>query len=369
MTSFTFFSAWAGVIKVLLVTLLCLPLSAPAAETEQDKPQVTTDVAVETGTIVRKTLNDYLTAYGTVEPEPAHGGKPPASAAITAPTAGLLIDALCEEGQKVKRGQLLFNLDHRMADAQIEKAKSSLQLAEKNLQRKRALIATDNVSQKLLDEAQQLFNAAQQDLAIARIQSSLLQVTAPLAGTVVRINVRPGEAVSANSVLADVVNLDRLVVNLAIPGTDLPLLRLGQSAALSTATKSLSPGMSEEPPANGSVSFIGLQVDLKNAALPVRIALPAGSGLRPGQFVKARIAVAQHTDRLAVPVKSVVTVGGQPAIYLVEQNFARRVQVQTGLEDAGWMEVAAEGLQAGMAIVTTGAYGLPAESHIHRLNP
>ncbi|MGD0961649.1 MAG: efflux RND transporter periplasmic adaptor subunit [Methylomonas sp.] len=369
MTPFAFFSAWAGAAKLLLIALLFLPLSAPAAAAGQDKPQAATDVAVETGTIVRKTLTDYLTAYGAVEPEPAGGGKPPASAAVTAQTAGVLIEARCEEGQKVKRGQLLFNLDHRLADAQIEKAKSGLRLAEKNLQRKRALIAGDNVSQKLLDEAQQLFDAAQQDLAIARIQSSMLRVAAPLAGTVVRINIRPGEAVSANSVLADVVNLDRLAVNVAIPGTDLPLLRLGQSAVLSTAANSLPPGMSEEPPANGSVSFIGLQVDVKNAALPVRIALPAGSGLRPGQFVKARIAVAEHAGRLAVPAKSVVTVDGQPAIYLVEQDLARRVPVQTGLEDAGWMEVAAEGLRAGMAVVTAGAYGLPAASRIHRLNP
>ncbi|MGH8548459.1 MAG: efflux RND transporter periplasmic adaptor subunit [Methylococcales bacterium] len=137
------------------------------------------------GRIARMTLRDYLIAYGTVEAEPASDGKPPASASVAAQLGGLITEARCEEGQKVRRGQELFSLDHRLADAQVEKARTVVALAEKNLQRKISLSNTGNVSQKLLEEAGQLFDAARQDLALANTQRALLQVEAPLNGTLV----------------------------------------------------------------------------------------------------------------------------------------------------------------------------------------
>lgn len=350
-------------ISLTLIMVVALPRLAGAGEDAAAE----SDVAVGLGNIARKTLHAYLTAYGTVEPEPALGGKPPASAGVAAPAAGLLVEAHCEEGQRVKRGQLLFSLDHRLVDAQVEKAKTVVVLAEKNLQRKRSLIATDNVSQKLLDEAEQQLGAARQDLALAQAQRSLLLVEAPITGSVVRINVRPGEAVSGNAVLADLVDLDRLVVNAAVPGTELPQLRSGQAASLSVTADSASPAA--DSPTQGSVSFIGLQVDPKTATVPVRIALPAGSGLRPGQFVQARIAIEEHAGRLAVPLESVVTLEGHSAIFVVEGDRARHLPVRVGLREGGWTEVEGDGLQEGMAVVTTGAYGLPGDARVHPLKP
>ncbi len=348
---------------------LGIAIAFPTAVCAKEMTAADTDVAVGIGTIARKTLHAYLTAYGAVEAEPAQGGKPPASAAVAAPSSGLLMEVRCEEGQRVKRGQVLFRLDHRLVDVQVEKAKTVVALAEKNLQRKRSLITGENVSQKLLDEAEQQLGAARQDLALAQAQLSLLQVEAPLDGTIVRVNARPGEAVSGNAVLADLVDLDRLVVNTAVPGAEMPRLRLGQAAGLSVATDAQSSGAAADSLAKGSVSLIGLQVDPKTATVPVRIALPAGSGLRPGQFVQARITVEEHAGRLAVPLESVVTREGQSTIFVVEGDQARRKPVRVGLREGGWAEVEGEGLREGMAVVTAGAYGLPGDSRIHPLKP
>jgi membrane fusion protein (multidrug efflux system) len=332
-------------------------------------PSVETDVAVEIGRIERRTLKAYVTAYGAVEAEPAEGGKPPASALVAAPSSGLIMEARCEEGQKVQRGQILFSLEHRLADVQVEKARTALALAEKNLERKLALSKTDNVSQKLLYEAEQQARSARQDLTLARIQRALLQVEAPLDATVVKVNVRPGEAVGGNAVLVELVDLDRLIVNVALPGAEAPRLRLGQPTALSVATEAGPTTMATPSEDWGTVSFIGLQVDPRTATVPVRIVLPAGSRLRPGQFVQARIAVEERVERLAVPVESVVTSGGESAIFVAEGHQATRTPVRLGLRDGDFVEVESEGLREGMGVVTTGAWGLPGNSRIHPLHP
>ncbi|WP_176225202.1 efflux RND transporter periplasmic adaptor subunit [Methylomagnum ishizawai] len=347
-----------------------LILHAPVSgEEDAAAVPVETDVAVELGHIARMTLRAYVTAYGAVEAEPAQGGKPPASAWVAAPLAGLVAEARCEEGQRVQRGQALFSLDHRLADMQVEKARLAVVLAERNLRRKRSLSPDDNISPKLLDEAEHLWETARQDLAQAQVQRSLLDIVAPLGGTVVRVNVRPGEAVGGNAPVAEIVDLDRLVVNAAVPGAEAQPVRIGQPTALSVATGTGSGTKTDATPSSapGLVAFIGLQIDPKTATVPVRIALPPGSGVRPGQFVQARIAVEVRPDRLAVPLESVVTRDGESAVFVVEGDRARRVPVRFGLRDGDAVEVEGEGLREGLEIVTVGAFGLPDNTRIHAI--
>lgn len=350
--------------RLLRLSLLIAALVCQQPVLADDAAPTETDVAVGLARVERLTLRAYVTAYGAVEAEPAQGGRPPASALVAAPSAGLVAEAHCEEGQRVRRGQVLFRLEHRLADVQVEKARTVLALAEKNLERKRVLGKDDNVSQKLVDEARQQRDAARQDLALAEAQRALLQVEAPLAGTVVKVHARPGEAVGGNAVLAELVDLDRLVVNAAVPGAEARRLRPNQPALLSAASET-------EPmqQGRGKLAFIGYQVDPRTATLPVRIALPADSGLKPGQFIRVRMVVEERTDRLAVPVESLVTETGQSAIYLASGGRAVRTPVRTGLRDGGFVEVEGEGVQAGMAVVTQGAWGLPAASRIHPVQP
>jgi membrane fusion protein (multidrug efflux system) len=356
--------------RLLLLRLILAGAAAsifPPPAVADEPATAETDVAVGVGQAERRTLRAYVTAYGAVEAEPAEGGRPPASALVASPSTGLVTEARCEEGQKVKRGQVLFTLEHRLADVQVEKAQTALALAEKNLERKQALARTDNVSQKLLYEAEQQVRTASEDLALARVQRALLQIEAPLNGTVVRIQVRPGEAVSGNAAVAELVDLDRLVVNAAVPGPEAPRVRLGQPVRLAVTTEDTATGGVEPAPVKGTVSFIGLQVDPRTATVPVRIALPAGSGLRPGQFVQARIAVEERPDRLAVPVESVVTREGESAIFVVDGDRATPRRVRLGLKEGDFVEVTGDGVQAGTAIVTTGAFGLPGQTRIHPL--
>jgi multidrug efflux pump subunit AcrA (membrane-fusion protein) len=91
--------------------------------------------------------------------------------------------------------------------------------------------------------------------------------------------------------------------------------------------------------------------------------------LRPGEFVRARIATEELTDRLVVPRESVVKTEDGKVIYLVEGDRAVQLPVKTGLRDGDLIEVQADGLKEGDTIVTTGAYGLPKETKIKITKP
>jgi membrane fusion protein (multidrug efflux system) len=189
----------------------------------------------------------------------------------------------------------------------------------------------------------------------------LLRVQAPLAGTIVRLNVKPGEAVDLTTVMAEIIDLDRLVVSAQVPSRELAGLKVGQTAEV-LADKSASS-------VTDTLTYIGLEVDPKTDTALVRAKLPAHSGLRPGQFVTARIVSEEHRDRLAVPVESVVKgPEGSTVIALVQGDKATQKPVRAGLRDGALVEVEAEGLQPGMSVVTQGAYALPKETKVRVLS-
>jgi len=331
----------------------------PAKHEEEDK-KPDTEVAVHVGKITRATLRGYVTAYGMVEPEPP-GERPAAGARLAPSVAGVVTAVKCAEGQRVEKGAVLFQLDSRAADVAADKARKAVEFAEKNFERQQKLMQVEGTSQKTLLEAEQALAAARNELAAAQTQQTLLQVQAPFAGTLTRVNAKPGEAVDLTATLAELVDLDRLVVSANVPSAELAALKTGQRAEV-LADKSAAP-------VSASVVSISPQVDAKTGTALVRVALPANSVLRPGQFVTLRIVSEEHRDRLAVPVESLVKNSeGGTVIALVQGDKAVQKAVKAGLRDGGFIEIEADGLLAEMSVVTEGAYGLPKATKIRVLD-
>jgi RND family efflux transporter MFP subunit len=302
------------------------PVKAPE---EDKKPEA--EVPVHVAKITRATLRGYVTAYGTVEPDLKAGAR----MAVSVP--GVVTTVACVEGQRVERGALLFELDGRAADVAVN-------FAEKTLERQKKLAQAEGTSQKLLQEAEQ-------QLASARAQQALLQVRAPISGMVTKINVKAGEAADLTTVLAEVVDFDRLVVTLNVPSPELAALKAGQPVEVASADST--------NVVNTSLAFISPSVDAKTGSGLARARLPGNCGLRPGQFVKVRVVSEERKDCLAVPVTSLAKdPTGATFIALVEGEKGVLKPVKAGLRDGDMVEVEAEGVEADKTVVTDGAYGL-----------
>ena len=339
---------------------------APAEGEPESGPTV---VAVRVAPIVQTTLRGYVPAWGTVEPQQATSSQPPASARIATPVAGIVAQASCAEGQRVAQGAVLFRLDSRVADVAVEKARQAVQYAEQAFARQQKLGAGEATSQRLFMEAEQNVTVARNEVANAEAQRALLTISSPLAGTVVRVAARPGDAVDLTSVLADVIDLDRLVISASVRSVDVPRLRMGQSVEISIGTRDTSASTGQVVSQRSALVFIASQVDSKTDTVLVRALVPIGAGLRAGQFVNLRIVSEELRDRLAVPVDSVVTDADGSTIAIVTGDTAVKHAVKTGLRDGNLVEVEGDGLKAGMTVVVAGAYGLPRETKVRVIRP
>jgi RND family efflux transporter MFP subunit len=344
---------------------------------EEKEAETVTEVAVEVGKVVKTDLEAHLEAYGTVEPEPATPKNASATARITAAVAGVITQAWAVEGEPVKKGAVLFQLDDRVARAGVERAKQGVakaQVAEKFagqvLQREQTLIKAEGTSQKKLEEAQQQLasatlevRAAEADLTAAQAQLKLLQVEAPLSGTLVKVNARSGESVDPASTLAEIADLGRLVVTASVPAGEVAELKTGQAVEVFTSS-------AEQGAIAGKVSFISPQVDAKTGTTIIRVALPKEAGLQPGQFARVRITTETRSGRLAVPSESVYTDhDGVSTLSIVEGDTAKQKVVKVGLRDGKLVEVQGEGVSEGTTVVTLGSYALPKETKIRVLSP
>lgn len=319
-----------------------------AEEDAATEPEVT----VEMGVVEQGTMRARVTVYGVVEPRPATASAPAAEATLTAPCEGLVMAATAVEGARVAKGDRLFQFDSRLTDAALGKARSRLDFARKTLERQKKLAEVESTSLKNVQEAEGQVAEAELTVSELEMRRALLDVAAPIGGTITRVLARPGETVTLGQALAVVKDLDRLVLRASVATREVAAVKVGQKAEVTAA--------SGGQPIAASVVFVSDEGDSQTDTVMVRLALPPGCGLRSGQVATARIVCEERKDCLTVPRTSLFTDrDGTSAISLAKEGRSKKVQVTPGLFDGDRVEVKGEGLEKGMSVITTGSYALP----------
>jgi membrane fusion protein (multidrug efflux system) len=320
-----------------------------------EEEEVTPNVAVHVDSIRRATLRHTVAAYGTVEPSPALDGKPAAGAVITPFVDGVVSEVDAVEGTQVREGAVLVRLDNRMAQAELERARSAADVAQQAFQRQETLVKSNGTSQKAYLDAKAARDAARADLADAETGLAYVNITAPLSGTVLRMDAKVGQHVDASTQLAEVVDLSRLVVTAGVPAREIGGVTVGQRVLL---------GVGDSVP-EGTVRILGKDIDPADGTYRVQVSVPRGSGFKPGQFTEVHIVAGEHPNVLVVPEESVITRPDEGTwIVVVEGDKAVHHPVTVGLRDRGLAEISGEGITEGMRVVTKEAYGLPDDTRI-----
>ena len=272
---------------------------------------------------------------------------------------------MISEGQRVTKGATLFRLDSRVADVAVEHARQGVRFAEQLVQRQEQLGPGEATSQKAYQEAKAQLTTAQSELNTAEAQRRLLDVKAPLDGTVVKVNSRPGDSVDPSTLLAEVVDLSRLVVSASIRSVDAAQVKRGQRVELS-------PGSGPGRASGGASGTDGVEHDCLHRAT-------GGHGNRHRHRARARATrrsapsgpIRQRSRRHRRASGPARRAGrehragqGGSEVAVVQGDTAIRTPVKTGIREGTLVEVEGEGLRAGVSVVVQGAYGLPAKSKI-----
>ncbi len=268
------------------------------------------------------------------------------------------------DGGRVKKGQLLVQLDNTLQAAQLKQAQAQSNIARTNLQRSRELQAQNFVSQSAVDQNAAALEVAEAQVALARAQLSRLAIMAPFDGVVGIRSVAVGDYVKDGADLVSLEDRSRMWVDFRLPERFVGQAKVGQAVQV---TLDALPGQTFV----GKVEALDALVDADGRSLLVRARVEQpGEALKSGMFARARVVFAVRERALMVPEEALVPQGGKQylikavpapgvAASAVAGNGAaaalvsQRLEAKLGVRQAGKVEIL-EGLSAGDMIVTAG---------------
>lgn len=213
---------------------------------------------------------------------------------------GRILAVNAVEGNMVRIGEILVELDHRMADAQLARARAQAALAEANLKRTEALARQHGVSLRDLDQARAMARTAEADLNTAEITQDRCYLRSPINGVVVQKTAEVGNILETGQSALGLVDVDNAWVDCNIEETEVGLVRVGQDVDIRVDEGGRRKGVVEAVVAASASQFAMLPTD--NPAgnyiklvqrIPVKIKLLPQPGmiLRPGESVVVHIRV------------------------------------------------------------------------------
>jgi membrane fusion protein (multidrug efflux system) len=257
-----------------------------------------------------------------------------------------------KDGERVRLGQLLVQLDDTLQQAQMKQAEAQASIARTNLQRSRELLSQSFVSQSAVDQNAAALEVADAQVALARAQLARMKVLAPFNGTTGLRIVDVGDYVKDGADLVNLEDLSSMTVQFAVPERYVDRLKAGQVVDL---TVDALPGRSFK----GRVQATDSQVDTNGRALQVlaQVSNP-GSVLRPGMFARPRVVFSVRESAVVVPEEALVPLGEKQYIFRIEdgadgKKVSRKLEARIGLRLPGKVEVL-QGLKAGDTVVTAG---------------
>ncbi|WP_233840216.1 efflux RND transporter periplasmic adaptor subunit [Dyella sp. 2HG41-7] len=291
------------------------------------------------------------------------------------PRVGGYIDAIqFKEGAQVHKGDVLFRIDPRPFQAEVDRltanaaqAKAQLGLAQANAARATRLLAQHAISQEDADgmstaeqSAKATLEASTAALATAKLNLDWTQVRAPIDGRVSNAHIMPGNLVSSSDVLTSVVSTNPIYVYFDVDEhTWLKLDRLQREADKNSHTARIEATMAladeQGYPHTGRIDFVDNQVRTGSGTMRLRAVFDDENGLlTPGLYAHVRLQSGQPRPRVLIDDRAVGTDLGNQFVYVVDgQHKVEYRKVETGPLFHG-LRVIDDGLNAGDVIVING---------------
>jgi multidrug efflux system membrane fusion protein len=322
-------------------------------------------IAVTTAPVREETVPLSLAGVGTVQAM--------ATVTVKPRVDGELQRVGFVEGQDVKVGQVLAQIDPRTFQAQLQqaqKARDEAQLANArlDLQRYKELIRVDSTTRQTVDTQRalvaQLAAAVKTDeaqISLARVQLDYTTITAPISGRVGARLVDPGNIVHAADTTGLVVirQIDPIDVVFTLPDDTLRRINRAVLESKTPLPVYAYERSSDEQLGQGGLILVNNTIDTTSGTIQLKARFPNPShALWPGQYVNARLVLGELERSVTIPAAAVQRREAGPYVYAVQPDQTVRIQPIEVAELQGGLAVVSRGLKAGERVVADGQYKL-----------
>ncbi len=301
---------------------------------------------------------------------------------VRARVQGILQQRLFQEGEEVKQGDILFQIDPEPFQVALDAAKANhrtatatLNQAEREWRRTSKLYEQNAVSQREYDNARSTFELAQANqslsqvrVAQAQLELSYTRVEAPVNGITSLEAISEGNLVERGTLLTSMVQLDPIHVRFSLPEADAALRRATIAAANSATNNnpvSLLTADESANPLNGEIDFTASTIDQLTGTVAARAVFPnPAKRLVPGQFVRVQVLLQSFHNSILIPETAVVQGPQGPSVFVIVDNNAQFRPITLGPVTVSG-QVVLDGLTAEDLVVINGQVSLYPGAQVH----
>ena len=301
--------------------------------------------AVEVAKVEVSRLTDDTQAVGSLRSRQGVIVRPEVSGRIT--------QLNFRDGDRVKKGQLMVQLDDQLQLAQVQQSQAELSIAQANHKRNQELVEQNFVSKRSLDESSANLEVAQAKLALAKASAARLKVLAPFDGITGIRTANVGDYLKDGADVVNIEDIDAVFVDFRLPERFQNKVKRGQTAMVNLDAL---PGQRF----TAFVQAVDPLIDTNGRSVGIRGCIDNRQlRLRPGMFARVTAVFGERERALVIPEEAIVPQGQRVLVYKVvdgsttDEKIAQRVEVKLGIRRPGRVEVL-EGLAEGDQVVTAG---------------
>ncbi|MBW1781652.1 MAG: efflux RND transporter periplasmic adaptor subunit [Deltaproteobacteria bacterium] len=331
------------IILFLFQALLCGCRDADSnAQTENTQTQAKT-VQVEVMEVRPTPISDILVLPGETEAWQ--------DVLVAADTGGRVDWIGPREGDRVKKGALLARIDVSDIQAVIARAEAASRLANDLYQRRKQLFDRGIVHQEALEQSLTDKTLAESDLKKARVEYDRGFPHSPITGTVNHLYVDEGEFLNRGQALVDLVNVDKIKINVNVPELDVRYLKKGQRVKVKIDAY-------PDRDLSGMVDFVSFKADTATKTFLVRVLIDnPGHDIRPGMIARVAFVRRVIPAALIVPLFALLDKGGERILFVEKDGIVQARTVSIGVIEGDQVQITS-GLEPGDRLIVTGQRNL-----------
>ncbi len=257
------------------------------------------------------------------------------------------------DGERVRRGQLLVQLDDQLPQAQVKQSEAELSIARANHKRNQELLAQNFISQRTVDESAANLDVALAKLALAQATAARLKIVAPFDGIAGIRAVNVGDYLKDGTDMVNVEDIDVVYVDYRLPERFQTQVSKGQKAVVEIDAL---PGRKFD----ALIQAVDPLIDANGRSIAVRATIDNRQQvLRPGMFARVTTVFGERERAKVIPEEAIVPQGGRQFVIKVvngtekDSQVSKRVEVKVGIRRPGRVEIL-DGLSEGDTVVTAG---------------
>jgi membrane fusion protein, multidrug efflux system len=329
-------------LRVIIPAILLLAFGAGCQKKQAGGPGQMPPPQVVVAEATSETVSEKLSQVANIEANEMID--------IKAEIDGIVQELSFNEGEPVKKGQLLVRLDETKLLAALDQIDANFKLAQANHERSKQLFDEKLISQQEHDQAAAVFQANKANLDFTRRQLQDARIHAPFDGVMGSRQISPGQLITKNTIISWLIDLDPVKVEFHVPERF-----LGQVTAKQRIEVNVEAFPQER--FHGEVFFVSPYVDPTNRTALIKAFIPNPKlSLKPGMFGNLDLTLVVRERSTVIPEAAITQIltNSQAIVFSVDsENNAQMRKIKTGVRQSGSVEVL-EGMQPGEKVIVEG---------------